>query len=172
MKKKAFKAAFPYTLPICVGFLFLGMCDESFTVNCTVDPPEGVDRGWYMFWVNALNQFYWVTGATAGALLGYVIHFNTTGIAGGSGNDDDTFSAVHYLSGRKKATGSDHVSWHGAALCGDWIAGCVLFKGRSGKWSLWALTAGNEALAMSHLSMSSMDERMSFFSLGIIAIFL
>ena len=80
MKKKAFKAAFPYTLPICAGFLFLGMCDESFTVNCTVDPPEGVDRGWFMFWVNALNQFYWVTGATAGAILGYVIHFNTTGI--------------------------------------------------------------------------------------------
>ena len=25
MKKKAFKAALPYTLPICVGFLFLGM---------------------------------------------------------------------------------------------------------------------------------------------------
>lgn len=25
MKKKAFQAAFPYTLPICVGFLFLGM---------------------------------------------------------------------------------------------------------------------------------------------------
>ena len=56
MKKKAFKAAFPYTLPICAGFLFLGMCDESFTVNCTVDPPEGVDRGWFMFWVNALGN--------------------------------------------------------------------------------------------------------------------
>ena len=25
MKKKALRAAFPYTLPICVGFLFLGM---------------------------------------------------------------------------------------------------------------------------------------------------
>ena len=25
MKTKAFKAALPYTLPICVGFLFLGM---------------------------------------------------------------------------------------------------------------------------------------------------
>ena len=25
MKKKAFRAAFPYTLPICIGFLFLGM---------------------------------------------------------------------------------------------------------------------------------------------------
>ena len=25
MKTKAFRAALPYTLPICVGFLFLGM---------------------------------------------------------------------------------------------------------------------------------------------------
>ena len=25
MKRKALKAAFPYTLPICIGFLFLGM---------------------------------------------------------------------------------------------------------------------------------------------------
>lgn len=25
MKKKALKAAFPYTLPICIGFLFLGI---------------------------------------------------------------------------------------------------------------------------------------------------
>ena len=25
MKKQAFKAALPYTLPICFGFLFLGM---------------------------------------------------------------------------------------------------------------------------------------------------
>ena len=61
-------------------YLIFGMCDESFTVNCTVEPPEGVDRGWFMFFVNALNQFYWVAGATSGALLGYVIHFNTKGI--------------------------------------------------------------------------------------------
>ena len=33
-----------------------------------------------MFFVNALNQCYWVAGATSGALLGYVIHFNTKGI--------------------------------------------------------------------------------------------
>ena len=130
MKKKAFKAALPYTLPICVGFLFLGMsygflmrsmgfsflypmlmsmfiyagsmefvttnlllsafnplsafllalmvnarhlfygismldkyqnvgwkkfyliygmCDETFSVNCTTEVPEGVDKGWFMF---------------------------------------------------------------------------------------------------------------------------
>ena len=61
-------------------YLIFGMCDETFSVNCTVDPPEGVDRGWFMFFVTLLNQIYWVGGATAGALLGYVIHFNTTGI--------------------------------------------------------------------------------------------
>ena len=27
MKKKALKAAFPYTIPIGIGFLFLGMSD-------------------------------------------------------------------------------------------------------------------------------------------------
>ena len=132
MKKKAFQAAFPYTLPICVGFLFLGMsygfmmrskgfsflyplfmsmfifagsmefvtvnlllsafhplsafflalmvnarhlfygismlgkyenvgwkkfyliygmCDETFSVNCTAKIPEDVDKGWFMFFV-------------------------------------------------------------------------------------------------------------------------
>lgn len=33
----------------------------------------------YVF-VTLLNQIYWVGGATAGALLGYVIHFNTKGL--------------------------------------------------------------------------------------------
>ena len=161
MKKKAFQAAFPYTLPICVGFLFLGMsygfmmrskgfsflyplfmsmfifagsmefvtvnlllsafhplsafflalmvnarhlfygismlgkyknvgwkkfyliygmCDETFSVNCTAKIPEDVDKGWFMFFVTLLNQIYWVGGATLGALLGFVIHFDTTGI--------------------------------------------------------------------------------------------
>ncbi|APB31199.1 AzlC family ABC transporter permease [Vagococcus teuberi] len=161
MKRKAFETALPYTLPICVGFLFLGMsygflmrsmgfsvwypmlmsffiyagsmefvtanllmsaynplyafvltllvnarhmfygismlnkykntgwkkfyliygmCDESFTINCTVTPPKDVDKGWFMFFVTLLNQIYWVGGATLGALLGSFITFDTTGI--------------------------------------------------------------------------------------------
>lgn len=161
MKRKAFRAALPHTLPICVGFLFLGMsygflmrskgfslaypvlmslfifagsmefltvelllsafdplyafcltlmvnarhlfygismldrykntglkklylifglCDESFALNCTLTPPEDVDKGWFMLFVTALNQAYWVTGATLGALAGYVIRFDTKGI--------------------------------------------------------------------------------------------
>lgn len=160
MKRKALKAAIPYTLPICVGFIFLGMsygflmrskefsfiypilmslfifagsmefvtvnlllsafnplhalalslmvnarhlfygismlqkfrntglkkfyliygmCDESFTINCSISPVD-VDKGWFMFFVTLLNHIYWVAGATLGSLLGYIIHFDTTGI--------------------------------------------------------------------------------------------
>ena len=61
-------------------YLIFGMCDESFSINCSVTPPEDVDQGWFMFFVTLLNQIYWVSGATLGALLGYVIQFDTTGI--------------------------------------------------------------------------------------------
>lgn len=194
MKMKAFKAALPYTLPICVGFLFLGMsygflmrskgfsflypmlmsffifagsmefvtvnlllsafhpvhafllalmvnarhlfygismlekykntglkklyliygmCDESFTINCTVAPPPDVDRGWFMFFVTMLNQMYWVSGATLGALLGYVIHFDVTGI-------EFVMTALFVVMFIDQWTGTDD---HSSALTG---VGCTL----------------------------------------------
>jgi 4-azaleucine resistance transporter AzlC len=160
-KKKAFKAAFPYTIPILTGFLFLGiaygiymnksgfspafpiimsatifagsmefitvnmllgafnplrafmltllvnarhlfygismldkykgtgrkkiylifgMCDESFSINCTADIPNDVDRGWFMFFVTLFNQVYWVCGAAIGGFLGSLVEFNTKGL--------------------------------------------------------------------------------------------
>lgn len=159
--KAAFKAAFPLTLPICVGFLFLGMsygflmkssgfatiwtaamslfifagsmefiamnlllasfnpiysflltlmvnarhlfygismleryrgmgwkkpylvfglCDETFSINCTAKVPDGVDRGTFYLIVTMLNQCYWVTGAITGSLLGNILTFNTEGL--------------------------------------------------------------------------------------------
>lgn len=39
-------------------YLIFGMCDESFSINYTADIPEGVDKGWFMFFVTLLNQFY------------------------------------------------------------------------------------------------------------------
>jgi 4-azaleucine resistance transporter AzlC len=61
-------------------YLIYGMCDESFTINCTVNSPDDVDKGWFMFFVTMLNHIYWVVAATLGALLGYIVQFNTTGI--------------------------------------------------------------------------------------------
>ena len=161
MKKKAFKAAFPYTIPIGIGFLFLGMSygfmmqskgfsvwypffmsmfifagsmefvtanlllsafspvaafflalmvnarhlfygismineykdtgsakpylifsltDETFSLVCDRELPDGVNRKKYFLTVSLLNQCYWVLGSFLGGFLGNVITFNTTGI--------------------------------------------------------------------------------------------
>ena len=50
-------------------YLIYGMCDETFSVNCTTEVLEGVDKGWFMFFVTLLNQIYWVGGATAGTMV-------------------------------------------------------------------------------------------------------
>lgn len=61
-------------------YLIFGMCDESFSINCTAKIPEKVDKGWFYFFVTILNQLYWVVGATLGGLFGSFIHFNTEGL--------------------------------------------------------------------------------------------
>lgn len=61
-------------------YLIFGMCDETFSVNCAADIPPDVNRGWFMFFVTLLDQFYWFTGATLGALCGMLIRFNTRGL--------------------------------------------------------------------------------------------
>ena len=56
------------------------MSDETFSVNVSACPPEGVDRGWFMFWVSLLDQFYWVAASALGGLLGRVLTVSTKGI--------------------------------------------------------------------------------------------
>ena len=147
-RRKALLAAFPYTIPILTGFLFLGFsygmlmhaagfplyfptltsltifagsmefltvnlllapfqplevlaltlmvnarhlfyglamlerykCDESFSINCTVQPPAGVDRSWFYFFVTLLDQSYWVLGSTLGSLFGALLPVSTEGL--------------------------------------------------------------------------------------------
>ena len=61
-------------------YLIFGMCDESFSINCSAEIPDDTDKGWFYFFVTVLNQSYWVAGATLGALVGGFISFDTTGI--------------------------------------------------------------------------------------------
>ena len=61
-------------------YLIFGMCDESFSINCSVIPPADVDHGWFMFFVTLLNHIYWVAGATIGGILGSCIKCSTKGI--------------------------------------------------------------------------------------------
>lgn len=61
-------------------YLIFGMCDESFSINCSAEIPADVDRGWFMFFVTLLNHFYWFSGATLGGIFGSLLHFNTEGL--------------------------------------------------------------------------------------------
>ena len=61
-------------------YLILGMCDESFSINYSAAIPEGVDRGWFMFFVTLLNHFYWFSGAALGGIAGSLISFNLEGL--------------------------------------------------------------------------------------------
>ena len=60
--------------------LIFGMCDESFSINCSVEVPKDIDKGWFYLWVTILNWFYWWMGATLGAQLGAVLPFDTEGL--------------------------------------------------------------------------------------------
>ena len=62
-------------------YLIFGMCDETFSINYTAKIPEDVDRGWFFFFVTLLNQFYWVSSATLGGLVGSLLTFDTEGIS-------------------------------------------------------------------------------------------
>jgi len=161
MKAKAFRAAFPYTVPVFMGYLFLGIAfgvllaskgynaiwaavmsltcyagsgqfvgvnllaapfaplhavlielmvncrhlfyglsllepfgrtgklkpymvfsltDETYSLQCGVKPPEGVDEVWFRFFISILDHSYWIFGSVIGALAGTLIPFDSTGI--------------------------------------------------------------------------------------------
>lgn len=62
-------------------YIIFGMCDETFSINCTAKIPDGVDKGWFMFFVTLLDHLYWVIGSTVGGLVGSVLTFDTDGIS-------------------------------------------------------------------------------------------
>ncbi|MBQ1532004.1 MAG: AzlC family ABC transporter permease [Solobacterium sp.] len=61
-------------------YLIYTLTDETFSINCSANIPEGINR--YSFWecVSRLDHIYWMTGCTIGGLLGQIIHFNTEGL--------------------------------------------------------------------------------------------
>lgn len=61
-------------------YLIFGMCDETFAINVSTEPPEGVDRDWFYFFVTLIDQCAWICGATLGGLVGSLLPFDTTGI--------------------------------------------------------------------------------------------
>ena len=61
-------------------YLIFGLCDETFSIVCSTEPPPGVNRKWFIFFITLLDHCYWVLGSILGGLLGSMISFNTQGL--------------------------------------------------------------------------------------------
>lgn len=61
-------------------FLIMGLTDETYSILCSTEAPEGVNRTSFMFSVTLLNQFYWIAASAMGGLIGSLFTFNTSGI--------------------------------------------------------------------------------------------
>ncbi len=61
-------------------YLIFALTDETFSLVCSAQLPEGIDEKKYYLYVSLLNQCYWVVGSVIGAVAGTVIPFSSTGI--------------------------------------------------------------------------------------------
>lgn len=62
------------------GFLIYVLCDETFSVLCSVEVPEHIEKKAFYGMVSFLNYFYWVSGTLLGGVLGNFIKFDTKGL--------------------------------------------------------------------------------------------
>lgn len=61
-------------------YLIFALTDETYSLVCSGDVPEGVDQNRYFFYLSLLNHCYWITGSVLGALIGSLFTFDTAGI--------------------------------------------------------------------------------------------
>ena len=61
-------------------YLIFGLCDETFSITCSAQPPEDVNGNWFYFFITALNHSYWVLGSDLGGWIGSMVSFNTEGL--------------------------------------------------------------------------------------------
>lgn len=62
------------------AYLIFSLTDETYSLLCGNDIPEGVARPWYFFFVSLFNQSYWILGCVLGSVIGSILPFDTAGI--------------------------------------------------------------------------------------------
>ncbi|NLZ82476.1 MAG: branched-chain amino acid ABC transporter permease [Clostridiales bacterium] len=61
-------------------YLIFGLCDETFSIICSTEPPEGISKKWFAFFITFLDHMYWVLGSVIGALVGYMLPASIEGL--------------------------------------------------------------------------------------------
>lgn len=62
------------------GFLIYTLCDETFSIACSIEPPNDVNRKYFYFFLSLLDYLYWIAGTFLGGILGNLIRFDTRGL--------------------------------------------------------------------------------------------
>lgn len=60
--------------------LIFTLCDETFSISSSVEPPEGTSRKHFYLCISLLDYSYWIIGTLLGGVLGGFISFSTEGI--------------------------------------------------------------------------------------------
>ena len=61
-------------------YIAFGLTDETYSLLCATDPPPGVDKNWFFFFIALLDHIYWISGSMIGAMAGALLRFDSTGI--------------------------------------------------------------------------------------------
>lgn len=61
-------------------YLMFSITDETYSILCTGECPEGVDFHKYSFCLSLFNHIYWILGGALGVIAGTVIKFNSAGV--------------------------------------------------------------------------------------------
>ena len=62
------------------AFLIYTLCDETFSIVSSVNPPEDVEPKYFYLSISLLDYLYWVTGTLLGGLLGGLMPFDMKGL--------------------------------------------------------------------------------------------
>lgn len=61
-------------------YMIFGMTDETYSLICTTNVPEGVDEEKFLFSITLLDQLYWILGTIIGSFLATAIGFSSEGV--------------------------------------------------------------------------------------------
>ena len=61
-------------------YLIFALTDETYSLVCSGEVPDGVDRKGYFLLVSLFDHLYWIAGSALGALVGSALPFDSTGI--------------------------------------------------------------------------------------------
>lgn len=61
-------------------YMMFGLSDETYSLVTQRQPPEGISRHAYCFWVTLLDHSYWICGSILGNILGAAIPIDLEGV--------------------------------------------------------------------------------------------